>query len=130
MSQLEQNNFSDAAAVDDLAFDTPEDAGAWFETDPAVPIELKNFLRREDARESEARECCCSRCPAADFAQVSTGIVCFCEQLSRISAYYTLSTGADNRELRSQALNPETCGAKRRFERALQKQFGGDNDEN
>lgn len=130
MTQQETSNFDEAAGeVDDLAFDAPADA-AWFETDPAVPVELKNFLRREDARESEARECCCSRCPAADFAQVSTGIVCFCEQLSRISAYYTLSAGADNRELRSQALNPETCGAKRRFERELQEQFRGDNDEN
>jgi hypothetical protein len=129
MTQLEQNNFDDAGAVDDLAFDDAPGDAMWFETDPAVPLELKNFLRRKDAVESEARECCCSRCPAADFAQVSTGIVCFCEQLSRISAYYTLSTGADNRELRSQALNPETCGARRRFERELQNPFGGD-DEN
>ena len=117
MTQQETNNF-DADAVDDLAFDAPDDSGAWYETDPAVPIELKNFLRKV-GDEIEARLCSCSRCPAADFGEVENGIICFCEQLSRISAYYKAKNGIEDRELRSQALNLRSCGAKRRFEREI-----------
>lgn len=118
MTTQEPNNYDAAGAVDDLAFDAPDDAGAWYETDPAVPIELKNFLRK-GGDEIEARLCCCSRCPAADFGEVNSGIICFCEQLSRISAYYKTKNAVDDRELSSQALNMRSCGARRRFEREI-----------